>query len=122
MKTTRKDNSLLITYNLSHTINFATRTQNNSSIAIDNIFGDSTRLNSSSTSLIINGLSDRDGQHIAINNAVATTTLTPLKQRTRKIDNEKVMQFQLLLRNETCESVHKSKDTNISLTHFCTLL
>jgi hypothetical protein len=39
MKTTGKKISLSTTYNLSHTVNFATRTQNNSSAAVDNICG-----------------------------------------------------------------------------------
>jgi hypothetical protein len=103
---------------LSHATNFATSIQNNSSTAIDNIFADSTRLNSSSTSLIINGLSDHDGQLTAINNTVATATLIPLRHRTRKTDNETVMQFQLLLQNETWESVYKSKDTNSKFNSF----
>jgi hypothetical protein len=36
--------SLLTTYNLSHTVNFATRMQNESSTAIDNIFVDNSML------------------------------------------------------------------------------
>jgi exonuclease III len=43
-------NSLLKIYNLSHTVNFATRIQNSSSTAIDSIFIDSARLSSSCTS------------------------------------------------------------------------
>jgi hypothetical protein len=54
--------SLLTMYNLSHTVNFATRAQNESSTAIDNIFVDNSRLQSSSTSPLINGLSDHDAQ------------------------------------------------------------
>ena len=46
--------SFLTTYNLSHTVNFATRIQNNSSIAIDNIHVDNSRLNLSSISTILN--------------------------------------------------------------------
>jgi hypothetical protein len=46
------ENSLL-TYSLLHTVNFAARTQNNSSTAIDNIFVGSTRLNLSSKSPIM---------------------------------------------------------------------
>jgi hypothetical protein len=57
-------NSLLTTYNLSHTVNFATRTQNDSRTAIGNIFMDITRLSSSSTCLIINGLSDHDAHPV----------------------------------------------------------
>jgi hypothetical protein len=49
-------------YNLSHTVNFATRTQNESSTAIDNIFVDNSRLQSSTTFPLINGLSDHDAQ------------------------------------------------------------
>jgi endonuclease/exonuclease/phosphatase family metal-dependent hydrolase len=64
---------LLITYNLLHTVNFATGPKSKSNTAIDNIFVDSTSLKSSSTSVIINGLSDHDGQFITINNIAATT-------------------------------------------------
>jgi hypothetical protein len=42
-------NSLLRTYCMSHTANFATRTQNNSSTATDNIFVHNAILCSSST-------------------------------------------------------------------------
>jgi hypothetical protein len=36
-----------------------------------------------------------------INNITAAGNLIPLKQRTRKINNETIMQFQLLLKRET---------------------
>jgi hypothetical protein len=97
---------------LTHTVNFATRIQNNSNTAIDNIFVDSIRLNSSSTSPITNGLSDHDAQLLTINNIVAAVNLIRLKQRTRKINNDTIMQFQHLLKNETWESVYKHKDIN----------
>jgi endonuclease/exonuclease/phosphatase family metal-dependent hydrolase len=54
--------SLLTTYNLFHTVDFATRIQNKSSTAIDNIFVDNSRLGSTLISPIINGLSDHDAQ------------------------------------------------------------
>jgi hypothetical protein len=60
--------SLLTMYNLLHTVNFATRTQNESSTVIDNIFVDNSRLQSSSTSPLINGLSAHDAQLLTINN------------------------------------------------------
>jgi hypothetical protein len=47
-----------------------------------------------------------------INNTAAATNLIPLKQRTRKLNNETIMQFQLLLKSETWESVYKDNDTN----------
>jgi endonuclease/exonuclease/phosphatase family metal-dependent hydrolase len=62
--------SLLTTYNLLHTVNFATRTQNESSTATDNIFVDNSRLQSSSTSPLIKGLSDHDAQLLTINNNI----------------------------------------------------
>jgi hypothetical protein len=49
--------SLLAIYTLLHTVNFATRIQNNSSTVIDNIFVDDSRINLSSLSPIVNGLS-----------------------------------------------------------------
>jgi hypothetical protein len=79
-------NSLLKTYNLSHTINFATRVQNSSSTAIDNIFI---------------GLSDHDVQFLTVSNIATEVNLTPLKWRTRKINNETIAQFQSLLEDET---------------------
>ena len=60
--------SLLTTYSPSHTINFATRIQNNSSTVIDNIFVDKSTINLSSISTIINGLSDHDAQILTIQN------------------------------------------------------
>ena len=56
--------SLLTTYNLLHTVHFATRTLNKSSTATDNIFVANSRPESSYTSPIINGLSDHDSQFL----------------------------------------------------------
>jgi hypothetical protein len=44
--------SLLTTYNMSHTVNFATRIQNHSYTAIDNTFIDNSRMKLTSTSPI----------------------------------------------------------------------
>jgi hypothetical protein len=71
---------LLPTYNLTHTVNFATRNQNDSSTATDNIFVDSIRFSSSSTSPIINGLSDHDAQYLMINKIAAASNLIPLSR------------------------------------------
>jgi hypothetical protein len=57
---------------ISHTVHFATRTQNDSSTAICNIFVDITRLISSSTCPIINDLSDYDYQFLTVNIFPAT--------------------------------------------------
>jgi hypothetical protein len=54
--------SLLPTCNLLHTDNFATKIQNNSSIATDNIFVDNSRIYLSSSSPIKNNLSNNDSK------------------------------------------------------------
>jgi hypothetical protein len=95
-RTGKKTNSLLTTYNLTHTVNFATRIQNDSSTAIDNIFVDSIRFISSSTSPIINGLSEHDTQYLMTDNTTAASNLIQLKKNKKTI-----MQFQLLLKSET---------------------
>jgi triphosphoribosyl-dephospho-CoA synthetase len=55
-----------------------------------------------------------NAQLLTINNIVAAVNLIPLKQRTRtrKINNDTIMQFQHLLKNETWESLYKDKDIN----------
>jgi hypothetical protein len=105
-------NSLLTTYSLIHTANFATRIQNDSSTAINNIFVDITRFSSSSTSSIINDLSDHDAQYLMMNNLAVAGKFIHQKQRIRKINSESIMQFQRLLKSETWERVYKENDTN----------
>jgi len=57
--------SLLTTYSLSNTINFATRIQNNSNTAFDNMFVDNSIINLLSI-YPINGLSDHIAQILKI--------------------------------------------------------
>jgi hypothetical protein len=96
LKSNRKKHlsSLLTTYNLSHTVNFATRMQNESSTAIDNTFVDNSRLGSTITLPLLNGLSDHDAQLLTINNIDAATKKVPLKQRTRITNSETLTNLQ----------------------------
>jgi len=73
--------SLLPTHNVSHTVNFATRIQNNSRTAIDKIFVDNSRINLSSTFPIINALSNHDAKILTIKNKYATINKFPLKEQ-----------------------------------------
>jgi hypothetical protein len=57
-------------YNLTHTVNFATKIQNDSSTATDNIFVGST-IFSTSAYLNISGLSDPAARYLMINNIAA---------------------------------------------------
>jgi len=58
--------ALLITYNLTSTVNFPTHIQKNSATAIDNIFIDTSKMGNYTISPIINGLSDHDAQIITL--------------------------------------------------------
>jgi hypothetical protein len=58
--------------------------QNDSRTAIDNIFVDSIRFSSTSTSPIINGLSDHDAQYLMINNVAATTSFNTFETKEKK--------------------------------------
>jgi hypothetical protein len=106
--------SLLTKYDLSHTVNFATRIQNNLSTAIDNIFVDNSRVNLSSVSPIINGLPDHEAQILRIKNILGTINKFPLKLRTILIENKSIMIFQTLLEKETCVSFYTDKYPNRS--------
>jgi len=88
-----------------------------------NIFVDNSRINLSSISSIINGLSDHYAQILTIKNVYATTNKFPLKQRIRLIGNETIMNFQTLLKKETCEFVFIVTDPNHMCNSFlCTFL
>ena len=104
--------SLLTTYNLSHTVDFATRIQNKSSTAIDNIFVDNSRLGLTTISPLINGPSDHDAQFLTINNIYAAKYKVFLQQRTRTINRVTLSHFQSLLKQETWQSVYQTQDTN----------
>jgi hypothetical protein len=104
--------SLLTTYNLSHTVDFATRIQNKSSTAINNIFVGNSRLGSTITPPPINGLSDHDAQLFTINNIYAATKKVSIKQRTRIINSETLTNFQSLQKQETWQYVYETQGTN----------
>jgi hypothetical protein len=59
-----------------------------------------------------NGLSDHDVQFLTVNNIAPATNIVHLKQRAREINNERIMQFQPQLANESWESVYIDNDTN----------
>jgi hypothetical protein len=48
-------------------------------------------------------------QFHTVNNITTKVNLIPLEQRTRKINNETIAQFQYLLENEMWEAVFKNK-------------
>jgi hypothetical protein len=88
--------------------------------AIDNIFMDTMRFSLSSTSAIVNGLSEHDAQYLVINNIASAGNLTSVKQRTRKVNDEIITQFQLL--QKIGNLFTKIMIPTISLTSFCILV
>jgi len=95
--------SLLPTHNVSHTVNFATRIQNNSCTDIDKIFMDSSRINLSSTFPTINALSNQDAKILAIKNKYATINEFPLKEQ----------QIKQRHNHELSDSTRKNKHGNL---------
>jgi hypothetical protein len=59
-----------------------------------------------------------DAQYLMMNNIVIVDNFIHQKQRTRKINNETIMQFQYLLKSETWENVYKDNDTNNKFNSF----
>jgi meiotically up-regulated gene 157 (Mug157) protein len=53
---------LLLSYNLSRTVNYPIRVQNNYSSVIDNIYSDNSKLENYSVKPLINGLSDHEAR------------------------------------------------------------
>ena len=60
-------NALLNSYNLFSKVQFPTRTYKNSMTAIDNIFIDTTKIDSCEVIPVLNGLSGHDAQIISLN-------------------------------------------------------
>ena len=60
-------NVLLNSYNLFSIVQFPTRTYKNSVTAIDNIFIDTTKINTYEVIPVMNGISDHDAQTVNLN-------------------------------------------------------
>jgi hypothetical protein len=109
--------SLLTTYNLYSTVNFATRICNGSNTAIDNIFINIFRNGSFSVRLLINGLSDHDTQVISLSNFNIPDNKNAL-YICSKINRQSLNEFQLHLSYELWEDVFSDDDTNIIFNKF----
>lgn len=71
---------LLASYNLSSTVNFPTRLQNNSATAIDNIFIDVSLQENYAIFPLCNGLSDHDAQLIVLTDVKVNARNVSLKK------------------------------------------
>jgi hypothetical protein len=97
-------------------VDFPTRSQKNSTTAIDNIFIDTAR-NSYSTCPVINGLSDHDDQSITFN---TITLKLPTKQvmEMRKINKHMINNFPTKISYKTWNSTFSSDGVNIMFNAF----
>jgi hypothetical protein len=66
--------AVLLSYNLTATVHFPTRVQNESNMAIHYIFVDNYKFTDNAVSTIYNGLSDHDTQLLTITNSMELNT------------------------------------------------
>jgi len=93
LKTIKKNlDSLLASYNLTSTVYFPTRIQNNSVTAIDNIFINVSKLDHYIISPLVNGLSDQDAQLITIND-INIKFLNNTPHHIRNVDKHGIADF-----------------------------
>ena len=113
MKTIKKTllDSLLASYNLTSTVYFPTRIQNNSATAIDNIFIDTSKFDNYVILPIIHGLSDHDAQLITINN-IHLKVLNNTPRFIRRFNEHWILDFRIKLSLETWDNVFENNDMN----------
>ena len=120
LKNTVKKNqleNLLLTYNLTSTVNFPTRSSKLSATAIDNIFINIDKKNDYTLCPIINGLSDHDAQLITLN----TTNLKPptkYLKTIRSFDENSLNDFLNKLSFEIWDTTFSSEDINTMFNAF----
>ena len=113
---------LLGAYNMTHTVDFPTRSQNGHSSAIDNIFVVKSRMQSYEIFPLLNALSDHEAQCIILNKFFPETEVMNGKHKNkckvRLIVSETVSYFQEQLLQESWENVFYTKDVNSSFNKF----
>jgi exonuclease III len=113
--------TLLSYYNLSIIVNFPARVQNSSVTAIDNIFIDVSIHDNYSVFSLCNGLSDHEAQLIVLSDVKVNAKAVSFKNRTRRIDQTAVQDFQYQLSYEVWDTVFSANDINIMLVLFSIL-
>jgi hypothetical protein len=113
--------TLLATFNLTHTVTFPTMLQNNSVTAIGNIFIDVTKHENYSILPIFNGLSDHDAQLIILNDIKVDIRNVRYKQ-VGKIDYFTLLDFEYKLSFESWNSIFDTVDVNMMFNSFLRIL
>jgi hypothetical protein len=107
-------NLMLLSYNLSSTVNFPTRVPNNYSSAIDDVFIDKSKLKNYKEERLINGLYHYEAQLVEINDT-GLQSHSQQYQTLRKIDKYMMAQFVTKL---SYEAVFDSKFNCFLNTYF----
>jgi hypothetical protein len=113
LKTIRKTllDSLLASYNLTNTVYFPTRIQNNSATAIDNIFIDTSKFDNYVILPVVNGLSDHDAQLIMIND-IHLKVLNNTPCFIRRFNEHGIFDFRIKLSLEIWDNRFENNDMN----------
>jgi len=119
LKTIKKNllDSLLASYNLTSTVYFPTRIQNNAATAIHNIFINTSKFDDYAISPIINGFSDHDAQLITINNIHLKVWVNTLRF-IRKFNKQGIFEFGIKLSFETWDNVFENNCINSMYNNF----
>jgi len=105
-------NALLNSYNLFSIVQFPTRTYKNSISAIDNIFIDTTKIDTYEVIPVIYGLSDHDAQIININTSYNNKSHGYQTYFRRNINKYTMAEFQNSLSYESWDQVFDGDDVN----------
>jgi hypothetical protein len=116
-----KFDALLQTYNLYRVVDFPTRITNNSFTAIDSIFLDYNRLNSSHAFSVINRLSDHDAQYLTVSNMVNHQRNKNGLVKRRVICEAGIITCNQMLSRKTLDSVLSIHDVNKSFNSFLSI-
>lgn len=111
MKQPKETISLLETYNLTHTVNFCSKI-----FKVTRVMQFITFSGYHNISLLFYTLHHKyqivhDAQYVMNGNFASAYIVVHLQQRTRNINNEIIILFQVILKCETWELVHKEHDT-----------
>jgi hypothetical protein len=106
------------TFNLIQVVVFPTRISNNKETLLDSFFIDSKKYDHVSVYYFVNGLSDHDAQIIILGNIKNPSRKVAIKNKIRVIDAQTIAKFQLLLREETWDTVYDTEDVNSMFNNF----
>jgi hypothetical protein len=118
----QKLQTIMKTSNPKQVVNFPTRIFNNKGTLIDSIFLDNMKYNSISVYPLENGLSDHDAQILVVENVELPPQKPAHKNKTWTVDVQIVAKFQMLLKEETWDTVYNADNVNRMFNNFHCIL